>query len=174
VEQWSYALFPPVQPSGIHGCVKRSTGTVFEAMKKSLTLLNVGLIVLQTSSCADFAAWVRQYTYPPTFHYISDEQLRSTMWRLAYHSRELRELMASPETVAVHRAEVLQHLRVMEEATVDLNRTGWPTNHPLVDANRSSFLQDIRTAQEAVSRDPPNFLLAGTVSGACVYCHRSR
>ena len=143
-------------------------------MKTAVLLLSVCWLALQISSCADFAAWVRQYTYPPTFHYITDEQLRSTMWQLAYHSRELRELMAAPEETAVHRAEVLQHLRMMEQATIELNRTGWPTNHPLVDANRSSLLQDIRTAQEAVSRDPPNFLLAGSVSGACAYCHPSR
>jgi len=93
---------------------------------------------------------------------------------LAYHSRELRELMASPEETAAHRPEVLHHLRMMEQATIELNRTGWPTNHPLVDANRSSFLRDIRAAQEAVSRNPANFLLAGSVSGACAYCHPSR
>ena len=81
--------------------------------------------------------------------------------------------MASPEKTAVNRPEVLQHLRAMEQVMIDLNRTGWPTNHPMVDANRPSFLQDIRTAQDAVSRDPPNFFLAGAVSGACAYCHRS-
>jgi hypothetical protein len=40
----------------------------------------LGLLLLQVLGCADFAGWVRQYTYPPTFHYISTEQLRSTMW----------------------------------------------------------------------------------------------
>ena len=95
------------------------------------------------------------------------------MWQLAFHSRELRVLMASPEKTAVNRPEVLQHLRAMEQVMIDLNRTGWPTNHPMVDANRSSFLQDIRTAQDGASRDPPNFFLAGAVSGACAYCHRS-
>jgi hypothetical protein len=143
-------------------------------MRKSVIWLGACLLALQTSSCSGFAGWVRQYTYPPTFHYITDEQLRSTMWRLAYHSRELRELMTAPEKTTAHRADVLEHLRIMEQATIELNRTGWPTNHPLVDANRSSLLRDIRTAQEAVSRDPPNFLLAGAVSGACAYCHPSR
>ena len=143
-------------------------------MRKSTVLLAACLLALQASSCADFAAWVRQYTYPPTFHYIPDEQLRSTMWRLAFHARELRERMTSPEEIAGHRAEVLQHLRMMEQATIELNRTGWPTNHPLIDANRSNFLRDLGIAQEAVSRDPPDFLLAGAVSGACVYCHRHR
>jgi hypothetical protein len=143
-------------------------------LKTRLTLLGAGLLVLQLTACADVASRVRKYTYPPTFHYITDEQLRSTMWRLAYHSRELRDLMRSPEYVAAHRPEVLRHLEGMENATLDLNRSGWPTNHPLVDANRSTFLRDIKTAREAISREPPNFLLAGSVSGACVYCHGGR
>src|SRR6185295_704091 len=128
-------------------------------MKKSVILLGACLLALQVASCADFSAWVRQYTYPPTFHYITDEQLPSTMWRLAFHSRELRQLMTSPEETAAHRPEVLQHLRMMEQATLELNRTGWPTNHPRFDDNRSSLLRDLGIAQEAVSRDPPNFLL---------------
>ena len=143
-------------------------------MKKFLILLISCLLGAQACSCADVGARLRQYTYPPTFHYISNEQLRSTMWQLAFHSRELRVLMASPEKTAVNRPEVLQHLRAMEQVMIDLNRTGWPTNHPMVDANRPSFLQDIRTAQDAVSRDPPNFFLAGALSGACAYCHGSR
>jgi hypothetical protein len=143
-------------------------------MKTGKTALLLGFLILQPFGCAGFAGWVRQYTYPPGFHYISSEQLHSTMWRLAYHSRELRELMASPEELADHRDDVLRHLRIMERATIDLNRTGWPSNHPLIDANRTSFLQDIRIAQEAVSRDPPNFLLVASVSGACAYCHAGR
>ena len=149
-------------------------GQLSRVMRKSLILWTAWLFTLQVSSCADPAAWMRQYTYPPTFHYITHEQLRSTMWRLALHSRELRELMTSPDEIAAQRAEVLQHLRIMEQTMIDLNRTGWPTNHPLFDANRSTFLHDIRTAQGAVSRDPPDLLLAGAVSGACVYCHRNR
>ena len=143
-------------------------------MKRALLLLGCALLALQASSCADTAAWVRRYTYPPTFHYITDDQLRSTMWRLAYHARELRELMASPEETVAHRSKVLQQLEGMEQTAVDLNRTGWPTNHPLVDANRSNLLRDIRMAQAAIRREPPNFLLAGSVSGACAYCHPNR
>ena len=143
-------------------------------MKKYLVLLISCSLAAGASSCADFGARLRQYTYPPTFHYITNEQLKSTMWQLAYHSRELRVLMASPVETAVNRPEMLQHLRAMEQVMIELNRTGWPSNHPLVDANRSNFLQDIRTAQDAVSRDPPNFFLAGVVSGACAYCPGSR
>ena len=74
----------------------------------------------------------------------------------------------------MHRTELLRELGMMEQAVVDLNRSGWPTNHPMIDSNRSNFLRDIRMAREAISHDPPNFLLASSVSGACAYCHSSR
>jgi hypothetical protein len=74
-----------------------SDSQLMTAVKGSIILLFAGLLSLQVSSCADIAARVRRHTYPPTFNYITDEQLRSTMWRLAYHSRELRELMTSSE-----------------------------------------------------------------------------
>ena len=79
-------------------------------MKSKATAIVLGLIGSQLFACADSAGRVRQHTYPPGFHYINSEQLRSTMWRLAYHSREIRELMKSPEEAAMHRAELLREL----------------------------------------------------------------
>lgn len=143
-------------------------------MKTKTSLMILGSLLLQILGCADFAGWVRQYTYPPGFHYISDEQLRSTMWRLAYHSRELNQLLRSTETIESHRKEILEHLGAMEQAATELNRTGWPSNHPLIDENRSNFLRDIKMAADAIRREPPNFLLAGPVTGACIYCHGNR
>jgi len=134
----------------------------------------LGLTGLQILGCADFAGRFRQYTYPPGFHYITTEQLRSTMWQLAYHSRELNRLMAVSATAESHRAEILAHLESMEQATIELNRTTWPTNHPLIDKNRSNFLRDIKVAEQAIRREPPNFLLASSVTGACIYCHGGR
>lgn len=143
-------------------------------MKSKTTLTILGFLGLQLFACADLPGRVRQHTYPPGFHYISDEQLRSTMWQLAYHSREIRELMKSPQEAAIHRAELLRELGMMEQAVVDLNRSGWPTNHPMIDSKLSSFLRDIQMARGAISHDPPNFLLASSVSGACAYCHSNR
>ena len=40
--------------------------------------------------------------------------------------------------------------------------------------NLPNFRQDLRTAREAIERDPPNFLLAGPLTGACIYCHGGR
>ena len=46
--------------------------------------------------------------------------------------------------------------------------------HPLIDKNRSNFLRDIKVAEQAIRREPPNFLLASSVTGACIYCHGGR
>jgi len=127
---------------------------------------------MQLLGCVDTAKQVRQYTYPPDFRYITREELRSTMWQLAYHLRELNQLMRGPDTPEQHRQEIIDQLRAMESAAARLG--GWPSNHPLVEMNLPSFRRDIRTAREAVERDPPDFLLAGAITGACVYCHRGR
>lgn len=62
----------------------------------------------------------------------------------------------------------------MERVGTELNRTGWPSNHPLIDEKRSDFLRDIKIAGDSIRHDPPNFLLASSVTGACVYCHGNR
>ena len=41
---------------------------------------------------------------------VANEQLRSTMWRLAYDSRELCVLMPACEETAINRPEVLQRI----------------------------------------------------------------
>jgi len=119
--------------------------------------------------CGDFAGWMRQYTYPPDFHYITEEQLRSTMWELAYHSRELNRLVSSPETAQQHRTEIVEQLGAMEQAAASLS--GWPTNHPVVDRNLPNFRRDLRVARESVEGEPPNFRPAVSLSHGCAYCH---
>jgi hypothetical protein len=141
------------------------------ARRPLAVLLVVGLVL---SGCASFSSWVRQYTYPPDFRYITREQLRSSMWQLARHVRELDRTIRAPERGEQQRGEILEHLRAMEQAADSLNRTGWPSNHPLIDMNLTSFRRDIGLARDAVERDPPNYVLAGSLSGACVYCHRGR
>ena len=134
----------------------------------------VALISLHLIGCAEVARWVRQYTYPPEFRYRESDEVRSTMRQLAFHSRELNGLIQSSDGPQKQRSEIIEHLRAMEEAAEKLDRSGWPTNHPLIDMNLPSFRRDIKFARAAIEREPPNFLLAGPVTGACVYCHGGR
>jgi hypothetical protein len=131
-------------------------------------------VCVELLGCAGVAKQVRQYTYPPDFRYITRDELRSTMWQLAYHSRELSQLMRGPDTPQQHRGEIIEQLRAMESAAARLGQSGWSSNHPLIDMNLPSFRRDIKGALEAVEHDPPNFLLVGPVTGACVYCHGGR
>ena len=140
----------------------------------SYRLAFVALIALQLIGCGDFARWMRQYTYPPEFRYIERDEVRSTMRQLAFHARELKQLIQSGDGPQKQRSDIILHLRAMEEAAEKLNQSGWPTNHPLIDMNLPSFRRDVRFAREAIEREPPNFLLAGPVTGACVYCHGGR
>jgi len=132
------------------------------------------LIIFQLFGCADFARWVRQYTYPPEFRYVERHEVRSTMRQLAFHSRELNQLIQSGDGLDQRRNEVLMHLRAMEEAAEKLDQPGWATNHPTIDRNLPSFRADLKFAREAIEREPPNYPFVGPVIGACVNCHGGR
>jgi hypothetical protein len=125
----------------------------------------------QLGACADFARWLRQYTYPPDFRYIERDQLRTVMGQLAAHVREISQHIHSPADADQHRKDIIEHLTGMESAIQTLDKSGWPSNHPLIDKNLPRFRQDLRQARLAVERDPPNYLLTHEVVGACVYCH---
>jgi uncharacterized membrane protein len=133
------------------------------------TFLACGALV----ACAGFPAWLRQYTYPPDFKYITQEQLRSTMWQLARQVRELQLLMQEPtSTNERQRQEVVERLTAMEHTTNQLNTSGRPSNHPVINHNLDALRRDIALARASVERNPPNYFLVGSVTGACVYCHR--
>lgn len=140
----------------------------------SYRLACAALIAFSLMGCTGFARWVRQYTYPPEFHYLERDEVRSTMRQLAFHSHELNRLIRSSDGAQIHRSEIVTQLRAMEEVSAKLDKSGWPTNHPLIDMNLPSLRRDIKFAREAMEREPPNFLLVGTVTGACVYCHGGR
>jgi len=115
---------------------------------------------------------LREHTYPPSFNYISAEQLQSTMWKLADHASRLDQLMrASRDGDETLRAQVIWQLTEMDRAAASLGPAGWPSNHPRVSRNVDGFRRDLEAARHAVELDPPNYFLAGSVSGACVHCH---
>lgn len=127
-------------------------------------------------TCADLPARVRKHTYPPDFTYITTQQLRSTMWKLADQVERLNHILRLAEPVTEQeRAEIVQLLANMEKVTDGLRGQGWRSNHPEVDFNLDRFQRDVALARRSVESDPPNYFLAGSVSGACLYCHdRSR
>ena len=132
------------------------------------------MIVVQLTGCSDLGRWVRQYTYPAEFRYVQRDEVRGTMRQLAAHSRQLNDLLLQDPAPLEHRGEMIEHLRAMEQAAEKLEQSGWFTNHPKVDTNLPTFRRDLRLAREGIEREPPNFLLAVLLRGACDNCHASK
>jgi hypothetical protein len=142
---------------------------------KLVRLLIILIIAIDgLAGCADFARWVRQYTYPSDFRYIESDQLRSAMGQLARHVREIDEHMQTPMDPEQLRRDILEHLAGMDAAVRSLNTSGWASNHPLIDMNLPRFQRDIGLARQAVEQEPANYTLTYSVTGACVYCHGRR
>ena len=142
-------------------------------MKRRILSVLAGLLACGTFvACADFPAWLRRRTYPPDFNYITQEQLRSTMWQLAKQVRELQLLTRDPASVnGRRREEIIKLLVAMERTTDELKAQGRPSNHPLIDANLGPLQRDITLAREGAQKNPPNYFLVGSLTGACIYCH---
>lgn len=136
--------------------------------------VTIAALVLLAAGCGSLASGVRRITYPPDFRYIEHSQLEAAMWRLAFHVEQMGELLRrdAPPTEA-ERAEIVAHLREMEVATAQLRRDGTNSNHPMLDQHLDSFGRDLTLARAHVEHEPPNYILAGAVSGACFGCHRA-
>ena len=80
----------------------------------SYRLIFLALTALELSGCADFARWVRQYTYPPEFRYLERDEVRSTIRELALHSRELNNLIKLMRRATGHRQSELKSSRTCE------------------------------------------------------------
>jgi hypothetical protein len=146
----------------------------FAEVVVSNRLILIIVLAVHLSGCSDLARWVRQYTYPPEFRYVERDEVRGTMRELARHARQVDHLMLVEDAPQEHRGEIIEHLRAMEQAAEKLDQSGWSTNHPKVEMNLPTFRRDLKFAREAIEREPPNYLLTATVTGACVLCHGSR
>lgn len=125
------------------------------------------------SACADPSAWLRRYTYPPDFQYISSDQLRSGMWQLASDVRALDHALRHPQEQPDPK-QIAALLERMEQVTNDLKTDASRSNHPLLEWHLDEFREDVVRARHAVLASSPSYYLAGAVAGGCLYCHSDR
>jgi hypothetical protein len=128
-----------------------------------------------SSSCAETARErFRTAVYPPSFQYVSREKVASSMDQLGQDSMRINEILRAPEPLSpAQRTEIVQLLDSMAAAAGQLGDQGRRSNHPLIDANLPRFLRDVAAAKSSALQDPPNYFLAGSVAGGCLYCHTS-
>ena len=118
---------------------------------------------------------LREHTYPPTFNYIPEERLRSTMWDLAYHVAQLDQRMRDPQVGGeALQLQVIREIDEMQHAAAALGPGDWPSNHPQVSRNIDAFREDLAAARHAAAIQPPNYFLAGSIAGACTNCHAAK
>jgi len=146
-------------------------------MRRSLVVVGAATALLAVAGvwgCAGASRAVRKVTYPPDFRYIPNDQVDSAMWQMAAAVRELDSTLrdeALPEPDKQQR--VLSVLDRMQVTSDRLDSGARDTNHPLLDHKVPRLSADIQAARIAASASPPRYALAGSVSGACIYCHFS-
>ncbi len=138
-------------------------------------LLGVVLLVASGAAChSQLPEFLRRTTYPPSFRYIPESELRSAMWLLGHQSLELRRLLrGESEPGRDPHSQIVLLLADMEQTVQQLGPDPWSSNHPQLGEGLKALADDLRAARTAAEHEPPNYFLAGSVSGACLYCHGS-
>lgn len=156
----------PADPARVAGGV--------EIVLRKLIRLGFVLLVASGASCQSrLADSLRQTTYPPSFRYVPETELRSAMWLLGHQSLALRELLrGGAESGSDQRSQIVLLLADMEQTVEQLGPDPGSSNHPQLGEGLQTLADDLRAARTAAEHDPPNYFLAGSVSGACLYCHR--
>jgi hypothetical protein len=128
-------------------------------------------LALAIPGCNGLARRMRQHTYPPDFHYITQPEIDTTMGQLAVRVLELDELLLSevPLGTADH-ARVVELLVAMRDLAGALKQ-GTRSNHPRIDMSADRLRDEIDVAIRWARKRPPSYYAAGNVSGACTYCH---
>jgi hypothetical protein len=141
----------------------------------ALAAIAVATVVLAVAGCGGFLEATRRHTYPPTFNYISDEQLESAMWQLAAGVRQLSDTfdLGAPLSQG-QRVGVIETIRGMEAAATRLGPEGWPSNHHEISDELGHFRETLANARRAVAGDPPSYRLARDLPSACLACHMGR
>jgi hypothetical protein len=117
------------------------------------------------------AEQVRSVTYPPDFHYITSQEIRTTMAALAVEVVALdRELGGTDAGHPSDPTRVAAILTRMERLAASLKRREH-SSHPRLDDYAPLLRRDIERALVAARSDPPSYYAAGRVSGACSSCH---
>jgi len=132
------------------------------------------LLVLALIACRDPGERLREHTYPPSFEYIEQSRLQSSMWALAWEVQSLDRTLRQPAgDPAEQQRLVAEILMRVDGAVGGIATPGRVTQHPLLNRNLPRFREQVRRARADVARTPPNYFTATTIVGSCSACHGS-
>lgn len=128
-------------------------------------------VLLGLSGCSK----VTWNSYPPNLVYLDQSQVESSMRRLLLDVWTINDTFDTSETLSgYNREKIISTLRDMEAVADDLGAGAEMTNHLVIDNNIDDFKFAVQAARKAVETEPPNYYLAGQLSGQCLACHAKR
>lgn len=98
-------------------------------------------------------------------------QLHTQMQAMAAHASRIDEILRDEHPPGTARAEVVVEIKAISAIAHALSVDDARTVHPVLWRNIDKFRADVDLAARQAQAEPPNFFLAGTVAGACAYCH---
>ena len=136
--------------------------------------LRLALIALLCASVVFGCAQIRKVTYPRNFVYLEHKQLRNKMALLSFYLRRLNETMLEHSIAGSDpQQDILVLLNKIDGLTVELGGTV-TTNHLVIDDHIDEFKIDVKRAIHEASANPPNYYMAGRLTGSCTGCHKFR
>jgi len=133
------------------------------------------LVVLLSATVVYGCAQIRKVTYPPEFVYLEQKEIDSEMLLLSLYIRQLNELLGGQDYISSEdQAQILEILSLINTTTDSLGAGSVDTNHLIIDDHVDQFKSDVIAAISAAKAIPPNYFIAGQLSGSCVACHQFR
>lgn len=158
--------------------------------RKRAPFMTRALLILMVGTSLGSCASIRHVTYPPDFHYLDSQEVKSVMHEMACHLLQLQQLVVPdagimPDTPRrVPQDAVLAELDALERTAASLTGSsgtdvnGKPTrpatNHLLIDNHIDEFMAQIQRARWLVDNDPPDYYGVGQLAGNCLACHQLR
>ena len=110
--------------------------------------------------------------YPPDFKYVPHHEIRTAMDRMADEVVHIDRIVRGRQSLnADERATLSELLEELKTQAAGLRGSAAVTNHPMLNAHLDAFLAEVNSARDSVVMEPPNYFLAGSITGACLACH---
>jgi len=134
----------------------------------------VAAVILSTTivyGCAQ----IRKVTYPPEFIYLDQKDVTNKMVLMSIYIRQLNQILSRKDSIdSKDQARIIELLSSINSTADSLGAGSIDTNHLVIDNHIDQFKYDVNTAISAAMADPPNYFVAGQLSGSCVACHQFR
>lgn len=129
--------------------------------------------IVAVQGCAE--PRVGLHTYPADLVYLDQDRIETGMLRLSSNIWAINDLLDRSEIIsAFDRERIIDLLGNLENEAIVLGAGAQITNHLLIDENIDQFKSDVKAARLAIESEPPNYYLAGRLSGSCLACHVRR